>query len=146
MAARTERELLAYTPQQLFDLVVDVERYPEFLPWVIEARVRHRTDSMMLVDMMIGAGPLRKQFSTAAVLHRPHRIDISSDDPLFDRFEQRWTFEPATHGVTNVEYYVDFKFRPRVLQILMQKTFAGRAIATISAYERQAHRLYGGHS
>ena len=142
----TKREHLKYTAPQLFDLVVDVERYPEFLPWVIEARVRHRTDSTMLVDLTIGAGPLRKRFSTAAVLHRPHRIDISSDDPLFDRFEQRWTFEPATHDGTNVEYHVDLKFRSLVLQILMQKSFAGRAIATMSAYERQAHRLYGGHS
>ena len=146
MAAPTERQHLAYTAPQLFDLVADVERYPEFLPWVIEARIRHRTDSAMLVDMTIRAGPLRKRFSTAAALHRPHRIDISSCDPLFDRFEQRWTFEPATNGGTNVEYHVDFKFRSRVLQMLMGKSFAGRAMATMSAFERQAHRLYGGQS
>jgi coenzyme Q-binding protein COQ10 len=132
-----------YTAPQLFDLVADVERYPEFLPWVIEARIRHHKDSLMLVDMTIAAGPLRKRFSTAAVLHRPHRIDISSQDPLFDRFEQRWTFEPAANGGTNVEYHVDFKFRSRVLQMLMGKSFAERAMATMSAFERQAHRLYG---
>lgn len=146
MAAQTERQHLAYTPRQLFDLVLDVERYPEFLPWVIEARIRYRTDSTMLVDMTIGSGPLQKQFSTAAALHRPHRIDISSCDPLFDRFEQRWIFEPAINGGTNVEYHVDFKFRSRLLQILMVKSFARRAIATMSALERRAHRLYGGHS
>ena len=146
MGAHTERRHLIYTAPQLFDLVADVERYPEFLPWVLEARIRHRTDSMMLVDMTIGAGPLRKRFSTAAALHRPHRIDISSYDPLFDRFEQRWTFEPATSGGTNVEYHVDFRFRSRLLQMLMRKSFAGRAIATMSAFERQVHRVYGGHS
>ena len=146
MAARTERQHLVYTAPQLFDLVADVERYPEFLPWVIEARIRYRTDSAMLVDMTIRAGRLQKQFSTAAALHRPHRIDISSCDPLFDRFEQRWTFEPTTNGGTNVEYHVDFKFRSRVLQMLMGKSFAGRATATMSAFERQAHRLYGGQS
>ncbi len=146
MTAYTQRRHLKYAAPQLFDLVADVERYPEFLPWVIAARIRHRTDSTMLVDMTIGAGPLRKRFSTAAVLHRPHRIDISSHDPLFDRFEQRWTFEPATSGGTNVEYHVDFTFRSRVLQMLIAKSFAGRAIATMSAFVRQAHRLYGGHS
>ena len=143
MAARTERQHLVYTAPQLFDLVADVERYPEFLPWVIEARIRYRTDSAMLVDMTIKTGRLQKQFSTAAALHRPHRIDISSYDPLFDRFEQRWTFEPAANGGTNVEYHVDVKFRSRVLQMLMGKSFAGRAMATMSAFERQAHRLYG---
>jgi len=146
MAAHTERQHLAYTAPQLFDLVADVERYPEFLPWMIEARIRHRKDGMMLVDMTIAAGPLRKRFATAAVLHRPHRIEISSQDPLFDRFEQRWTFEPAADGGTNVEYHVDFKFRSRVLQMLMGKSFAERAMATMSAFERQAHRLYGGQS
>ena len=146
MAAPTERQHLVYTAPQLFDLVADVERYPEFLPWVIEARIRYRTDSAMLVDMTIRAGRLQKRFSTAAALHRPHRIDISSCDPLFDRFEQRWTFEPTTNGGTNVEYHVDFKFRSRVLQMLMGKSFAGRAMATMSAFERQAHRLYGGQS
>src|SRR5208282_2726581 len=143
MTACTERQHLAYTAPQLFDLVADVERYPEFLPWVIEAHIRQRKDSTMLVDMTIGAGPLRKRFSTAAVLHRPHRIDISSHDPLFDRFEQRWTFEPAADGGTNVEYHVDFKFRSRVLQMLTAKSLADRAMTMMSAFERQAHRLYG---
>ncbi len=143
MTAFTECQHLKYTTVQLFDLVADVERYPEFLPWVIEARIRHRTDITMLVDMTIAAGPLRKQFSTAAVLHRPHRIDISSSDPLFDRFEERWTFGPGAHGGTNVEYHVDFQFRSRVLQMLMAKSFARRAVATMSAFDGQAHRLYG---
>ena len=146
MGAHTERRHLIYTAPQLFDLVADVERYPEFLSWVIEARIRYRTDSAMLVDMTIGAGRLQKQFSTAAALHRPHRIDISSCDPLFDRFEQRWIFEPAINGGTNVEYHVDFKFRSRLLQILMVKSFGRRAIATMSAFERRAHRIYGGRS
>ena len=143
MTTYTERQHLPYTAAQLFNLVADVERFPEFLPWVIEARIRHRKDNIMLVDMTIAAGPLRKRFSTAAVLHRPHRIDISSDDPLFNRFEQRWVFEPATNGGTNVEYHVDFKFRSRVLQMLVGKSFARRAMATMSAFDRRAHRLYG---
>jgi coenzyme Q-binding protein COQ10 len=143
MTAYTQREHLKYTASQLFDLVADVERYPEFLSWVIESRIRHRKDHTILVDMTIAAGPLRKRFSTARVLHRPHQIDISSHDPLFDRFEQRWNFEPATNGGTNVEYHVDFKFRSRLLQMLMGKSFADRATATMSAFEHRAHRLYG---
>lgn len=73
MAAPTERQHLVYTAPQLFDLVADVERYPEFLPWVIEARIRYRTDSAMLVDMTIRAGRLQKQFSTAGPFRHPYR-------------------------------------------------------------------------
>ncbi len=127
----------------MFYLVADVERYPQFLPWVIEARIRRRQDHTILVDMTMAVGPLRKRFSTVGLLHRPHRIEIASHDPLFDRFEQRWIFEPATNGGTNVEYHVDFKFRSRVLQMLIAKSFTDRAMTMMSAFERQARRLYG---
>jgi len=87
MTAYTQRRHLKYTAPQLFDLVADVERYPQFLPWVTEARIRYRQDHTILVDMTMRLGPLRKRFSTVGLLHRPNRIDISSYDPLFDRFE-----------------------------------------------------------
>jgi coenzyme Q-binding protein COQ10 len=143
MTAYTECQHLQYAASHLFDLVADVEHYPEFLPWVTNAHIRHRKDHTILVDMTIAAGPLRKRFSTAAILDRPHRIDISSADPMFDRFEQRWTFTPATEDGTNIEYHVDFQFRSRVLQILMGASFADRAAATMSAFKHRARRLYG---
>ncbi len=128
----------------MFELVADVERYREFFPWVKEVHSHRRNDRTILVDMTIAVGPLRKRFSTAAVLDRPHRIDIGSQDPMLDRFEQRWTFAPAAEGGTNVEYHVDFKFRSRVLRMLMQASFAKRAAATMAGFEHRAHRLYGG--
>jgi len=146
MTIYTERQRLKYTPSQLFDLVADVERYPDFMPWVLDSRVRHRNDHTISVEMTIAAGPLRKRFSTAAVLDRPHRIDVSSRDPMFDRFTQRWTFEPAADGGTTIEYHVDFKFRSRVLQLLMGAVFADRVVATMSAFKHRAHRLYHGQS
>jgi coenzyme Q-binding protein COQ10 len=132
---------LPYTTSQLFDLVADVERYPEFLPWVIEARIRRRTDQALLVDMTIAAGPIRRRFSSTGVLHRPSRIDISSDDPIFDRFEQRWRFESAGDG-SNIVYCVDFKLRSRLLQLVMGASFADRAAATVAAFRRRANQLY----
>ena len=146
MAAYTQRRHLKYAAPQLFDLVADVERYPEFLPWVIASHIRCRHDQTILVDMTIAAGPLRKRFSTTGVLHRPHRIDISGADALFERFEQHWIFEPAAEGGTNVEYHVDFQFRSRVLQMLMGAAFTDRAAATLAAFERRAQRLYRAHS
>ena len=89
MAHRTESAHLKYTVAQVFDLVADVECYPNFLPWVIAARICRRQDETLWVDMTIGMGFLRKQFSTIAFLDRPHRIDITSHDPLFERFEQK---------------------------------------------------------
>ena len=144
MSPYAERQHLPYAAPQLFDLVANVERYPEFMPWVTEARIRHRRDRTIVVEMTVGLGPLRKRFSTIATLDRPDRIDIISSDSMFDRFEQRWTFEPAAEGGTNVEYHVAFAFRSRVLQTLMGASFSDQAIATMSAFKRRAHRLYDG--
>jgi coenzyme Q-binding protein COQ10 len=143
MSAHVERQHLPYTAPQLFDLVAKVERYPQFMPWVIEARVRHRKDHKIAVEMTVGVGPLHKRFSTIATLDRPHRIDITSHDSMFDRFEQRWTFEPAAEGGTDVEYHVVFEFRSLMLQTLMGASLSEQAIATMSAFKRRARWLYG---
>jgi len=143
MTTYTERQRLKYPPAQLFDLIVDVERYPEFMPWIVDSRVRRRDDCTMNTELTVGAGPLRKRFSTIAVLDRPHRVDITSRDSMFERFQMRWILQPTTEGGTNIEYYVDFKFRSRVLQMLMTAAFASQTAATMSAFKRRAHYLYG---
>ena len=115
MATRI-RTHLKHTAMQLFDLVADVERYPEFLPWVVAARICHREGSRIWVDMTIGTRFLRKRFVSVALLEQPHRISINSHDPLFERFQQIWKFETAAEGGTNVEYQLDVRFQSRVLQ------------------------------
>jgi coenzyme Q-binding protein COQ10 len=143
MTAHTERLRLKYTPMQLFDLVADVGRYPEFMSWVVDARMQRRPDQTFLVDMTIAAGPLRRRFTTTGMLHRPHRIDVISKDPIFDQFVQCWTFEPGTQGETNVECHIDFRLRSRLLQVLMSAAFPGQVAAAMSAFRDRAHRLYG---
>jgi coenzyme Q-binding protein COQ10 len=138
-----ERHYSRHTPAQLFDLVVDVEQYPDFLPWVVAARVTGRRDHTILVEMTIGTWLLRKQFNTVALLDRPQRMEINSYDPMFERFEQIWTFEPAAEGGTNVEYRVDVKFKSDILQVLIGASFVERSKMMVSAYMRRADRLYG---
>ena len=143
MVNRTERVHLKYTAAQLFDLVADVERYPEFLPWVIAARIYRRHEQTLWVDMTIAKGFIRKRFSTIALLDRPHRITINSHDPLFERFEQKWIFQSAVNGGTNIEYQVDFKFRSGLLQRLIGPSFSDRAAVMVKAFSLRARRLYG---
>jgi len=138
-----ERHHSKHTPEQLFDLVADVDRYPEFLPGVVDARVIGRQGSTIRVEMAMGTGFLRKRFTTVALLDRPHRIEISSADPLFDCFEQVWTFEPAVTGGTDIEYRVDFKFKSNILQVLIGASFSERTKTVVQAFIRRAHRLYG---
>jgi coenzyme Q-binding protein COQ10 len=143
VATYSHRAKLKYTPEQLFDLVAGVEKYPEFIPWMIATRVRRRTDEAIWTDLTVGTGFLRKQFSTIARLDRPHWITISSHDPMFERFEQRWTFTLLAEGGTDTRYHVDFRFKSLLLQALMDVAFADRAAAIVTAYIRRARRLYG---
>jgi coenzyme Q-binding protein COQ10 len=92
--------------------------------------------------MTIGTSLLRRNFSTVAHLDRPHRINIISRDPSFERFEQRWTFEPASDGGSIVEYRLDLKFRSRLFQTLIGGSLADRAPAIVAALRRRAQQLY----
>ena len=87
-----------YAPQQLFEIVADVERYPDFLPWIIAARVTRRENLTIRTNLTMGLKFFNKQFTTIALLDRPHRIEVDSYDPMFDCFDQIWTFEPVTTG------------------------------------------------
>lgn len=142
MASHTERVHLNHTAAQLFDLVADVERYPEFLPWVIAAHIQRRKGRNIWVRMTISAGFLRKSFSTVAALDRPHNININSDDALFEYFEQKWKFDHANHGGADVEYHVDYKFRSRLLQALVGASFAERTRTMVAAFTHRARQLY----
>jgi coenzyme Q-binding protein COQ10 len=143
MASYTQRQYLKYTPAQLFDLVADVEKYSEFLPWIMTTRVRRRTDKTIWTDLTVGFGFLQKTFATVVALDRPHRISISSRDPMFTRFEQSWTFEPLDQGGTNIEYHAELECRSILLQTLIGIWFAKRAAAVVTAYIDRARRLYG---
>jgi coenzyme Q-binding protein COQ10 len=143
MTSHTARLRLRYATPQLFDLVADVESYPQFMPWVAAATISRRQDRTIWVEMTIGAGPLCKRFSTVGVLDRPSRIDVSSDDSLFERFKQTWTFEPAPEGGTIVMYHIDFKFRSRPLEFLMGNMLADQVDRTAAAFKRRARQLLG---
>jgi coenzyme Q-binding protein COQ10 len=138
-----EKHHSRYSPEQLFDLVVDVDQYPNFLPWVITARVTGRRDRMMWVAMTMGTSLLNKHFTTKAFLTKPHRVEINSYDPMFECFDQVWTFEPAPEGGTNAEYRVDIRFKSQMLQLLFGVSFAERTKAMVKAYMRRAQYLYG---
>ena len=103
----------------------------------------HIEEQTLWVDMTIATGFLRKRFSTIALLDRPHGITINSHDPLFERFEQRWIFQSAVEGGTNIEYQVDFKFRSGLLQRLIGPSFSDRSTVMVKAFSLRARRIYG---
>lgn len=98
MTTHRETRLIEASCDQVFELVADVERYPEFLPLWRRARVYHRGDNVYMTEQEIGLGPIRERFRTRTVLCRPHRIEVTSEDTLFDTFHILWGFDPVCGG------------------------------------------------
>ncbi|WP_119422585.1 type II toxin-antitoxin system RatA family toxin [Desertibaculum subflavum] len=142
MTTHAEKRVLPYTPEQLFDLVAGVERYPEFLPWCTAARIRSRTDRLMIADMAIGFRMIRERFTSRVVLDRPHAIDVTYADGPFKRLTNRWRFLPMPEGC-EIDFFVDFEFRSKLLEKMIGLLFEEACRRMISAFEGRARALYG---
>ena len=143
MPTHAERKRLPYAPDQLFDLVADIERYPEFLPWCVGARVRERKGNTIVGDLLIGYRMVRERFTSKIVLDRPHRIDVSYSEGPFRYLTNHWEFEPEEDGGCTIDFYVDFEFRSRVLQKIITTLFNEAVRRMVGAFEARARKLYG---
>ena len=145
MPSHRERRRLPYSARRLFDLVADVERYPEFIEWFVAVRILRREGNVLEVDQVVRFKGLRARFATRAVLDAPRRIEISSREPPFKRFDQLWTFSSAPKGGTIVEYESTLELRSSLLQHAMQALFDERQVAeeTVDAIARRAQQIYG---
>ena len=144
MPTHAERRVLPYTPEQLFDLVAGVEHYPEFLPWCIGARVTRRDQNLVVADLIIGFKMFRERFTSRVTLDRPNlRIDVAYTDGPFKYLNNHWIFHPHSNGSCDVEFFVDFEFRSRLLQKAIELLFAEAVRRMVGAFETRAQKLYG---
>jgi coenzyme Q-binding protein COQ10 len=142
MPTHAEERVLPYTPDQLFDLVADIERYPEFLPWCVGARVKERRPDLVVADLIIGFRMFRERFTSRVSLHRPHRIDVAYAEGPFRYLNNHWAFKPDRRGC-RVDFFVDFEFHSRLLQRLIEVLFSEAVRRMVGAFERRARHLYG---
>lgn len=142
MSSHTERRPLPYTPEQLFDLVADVDRYPEFLPWCIATRVRRQNEKEMVADMVIGFKMFREGFTSRVVLTRPDKIDVTYENGPFKYLENHWIFESSPDGCV-IDFSVDFEFKSRILEKAIGAVFQEAVHRMVGAFETRAYTLYG---
>ena len=143
MPTHAEHRRLPYTAEQLFDLVADVERYPEFLPWCVAARIRERGERVLIADLMIGSKMVRERFTSRVVLDRPRRIDVAYSEGPFRYLNNHWDFVPDADGGCVIDFFVDFEFRSRMLQRLIEVLFNEAVRRMVGAFETRARALYG---
>ena len=142
MKTHTETRRLPYTPQQMFDLVADVARYPEFLPWCMGARIREQQPDMVLADLMIGFKMVREKFTSKVWLHRDEsRIDVEYINGPFRQLKNHWTFHDDPGGC-RVEFFLEFEFSSLMLQKLIGMLFHEAVRRMVAAFEARAKQLY----
>lgn len=142
MPRHTEQRFLPYTPDQLFDLVADVKRYDEFLPWVTAVRVRSSSETEMVADLIVGFGAFRERFTSRVAKERPSRITVDYVEGPLKFLHNEWRFEPAEGG-TNLGFTVDFAFKNRIFEAVAGQVFDRALRKMTNAFEERANALYG---
>lgn len=144
MPTHHESRVLRYTPEQLFNLVADVGRYPEFLPWVMAARVTAKSTDTLTADMVIGFKLLREKFTSRVRLDRPGAIHVDYVDGPLKYLRNEWHFSPAEGGGTRIDFLVEFEFRSRVFETIAGAVFNEAFRTMVGAFEKRAAKLYSG--
>ena len=143
MPKHAETRRLPYTPEQMFDLVADVRRYPEFLPWVTAMRVRQDDESVTVADMIVGFKGLRETFTSKVGKQRPETIHVEYVDGPLKYLRNDWRFCPDGEGGCLVDFSVDFAFKNRMFEMLAGQVFGAALRRMIGAFEERAAALYG---
>ena len=137
---------------EMFDLVADVERYPEFVPLCERLRVRKRTSGegeregseTLVADMTVAYKLIRETFVSRVTLERPNlKIQAEYLDGPFSRLDNRWTFTAASERACEVEFFISYEFKSRVLGMLMGAMFEAAFRRFAEAFERRADQVYG---
>ena len=142
MPRHAERRVSAYTPEQLFDLVVDVERYPEFLPWCIGAAIRVRHEDGFEADLAIGFRLLRASYRSRITCQRPSSVDVTLVQGPFRYLTNQWLFRKVGHAQTEIAFEVDFEFRSSTFSRAMTPLFGLAVQRMVHEFEQRAKRLY----
>ncbi len=141
MPTHAEKRVVSFTPEQLFDLVADVGKYPQFLPWCAAARMRSKTETELLADLTIGFGPFRETFTSRVTLERPHLVHVRYENGPFRYLNNHWKFQPHPQGC-EVDFFVDFEFRSRLLQAAIGVVFNEAVRLMVNAFLKRAASVY----
>ncbi len=142
--AHRENRVVAVSTERMFDLVADVERYPEFLPLMQEARIVHRHANGYETEQVLMLGLLAYRFRSRTELESPHSITVTSADRNFRHFDIRWLFAPAAEGGCRIDFALDCEIRSFWFKPLGDVLVAQMALTTVNAFAARARRMETG--
>jgi len=149
MPSFSKKRRVAHSADKMFDLVADVERYPEFLPLCQALKVRQRMPKpdgteIVITDMTVSFKLIRESFATRDVMDRPNRrITVEYLQGPFSHLKNVWTFDPKGDDACDVGFFISYEFKSRMLALLMGSMFDTAFAKFSSAFEKRADVVYG---
>lgn len=149
MPTHAEKRRMPYSAEQMFALIADIEKYPEFLPWCAGCRIRGRradeVGEVVDADLIISFKVFRERFGSRVTIKPDSRqIDVEYLDGPFKYLNNNWTFHPISESECEVDFFVDFEFKSRTLQAIIGVVFGEAMRRIVRAFEDRAKVLYEG--
>jgi coenzyme Q-binding protein COQ10 len=149
MPAHSEEQVLPYSTQQMFDLVADIERYPEFLPWCRAARMLERGENECMAELVIYFKGMSESYTSRVTMRRPSddisagAIDVVMVKGPFQHLTNKWVFTPMPGGGCKIDFTLDFKFKSRIMEMMLGGIFSKATDKMTEAFQERADALYG---
>ena len=145
MPKHSVQKTLSYTPKQIFDLVADIEEYPEFLPWCAAARIIKRNDNVLTADLVIKFKAFQEKYTSSVTMQEPEgntagTVDVSMLKGPFRRLDNNWKFSPCDGGCL-VDFSIDFQFKNPLLETMIGFMFEKAFAKMVDAFEERAEAL-----
>ncbi len=143
MPSHQEKRVVPYTSEQLFALVMDIEKYPEFLPWCLGARINERNRDQLNAEVIVGYKVFREKFSSRVHFLKPKHIEVEYMKGPMRHLHNRWIFKDLKGGKCEIDFYVDFSLKTKLFEKLVDQFFHLALVKMINAFEARAKDLYG---
>src|SRR5436305_10830181 len=149
MRTFSSKRTARHSAREMFDLVADIERYPEFVPLCKSLKIRQRTTrpdqtEVVIADMTVSFKLVRESFTSKVTLDRPNlKILVEYLEGPFSKLENRWSFEPRSENACDVGFYISYEFKSRMLAMLMGAMFDAAFQRFAAAFEKRADAVYG---
>ncbi len=141
MPRHEEQATLAYSADDLFEVVADVKDYPSFVPWCSGARIHREEPREIVAELVIGFGPFQESFTSQVTLDRPRQVDVRAVEGPLEHLTNTWTFTP-TQQATRVDLIVDFQFKSYLLDHVANGMFHEAATRMMSAFESRVRLVH----
>ena len=145
MIAHRETRFVPYPAELMYQVVSDVEKYPQFLPWVVGLRVLSRGENCLTAEMAVGYGALRERYTSQVLLDpQGRRVDVTQTSGPFKLLENHWRFTPQDDDGCEIEFAIQFEFKSRLLHNLASAKFEKAMLKMTDAFEARAKTIKEG--